>query len=270
MFYKSEIVTRNNINIVGQGEHTLLLAHGFGCDQTVWRFLVPLLSEKYRLVLFDYVGSGQSDTSAYNAKKYSSLEGYAQDIVDICETLELENVSVVAHSVSSIITAIVAQQSPGLISNITMICPSPCFLNLPPDYLGGFDEQDLHELIALMDQNYIGWSNYLAPLVAGSSNPEVFTQELASSFCSTNPVMAKNFAKATFFADYRHLLPNITKPVSIIQSKIDALASISVGQYMHKNIPHSTISIIEAEGHCLHMTHPQQVADKVEAFLVER
>ncbi|MFT4994604.1 MAG: sigma-B regulation protein RsbQ [Paraglaciecola sp.] len=269
MFYRSEILARNNINIVGQGEQTLLLAHGFGCDQRMWRFLVPLLREKYRLVLFDYTGSGQSETSNYDAQKYSTLEGYAQDIVDICETLELENVNIVGHSVSGIIAAIAAQQSPAGISNIIMVCPSPCFLNLPPDYMGGFDEQDLQELIGLMDQNYIGWANYFAPLVAGTANSEVFTQELASSFCSTNPVMAKNFAKATFFADYRHLLPDISQPTSIMQSNIDALASISIGQYMHKHIPNSTISIIEAEGHCLHMTHPQQVVDNIEAFLVE-
>ena len=269
MLYKSEIMTRNNINIVGQGKQTLLLAHGFGCDQTMWRFLVPLLSEKYRLVLFDYVGSGQSEKSAYDAKKYACLEGYAQDIVDICETLELENVAVVGHSVSSIIASIAAQQSPARISNITMVCPSPCFLNLPPDYIGGFEEQDLHELIGLMDQNYVGWANYLAPLVAGTANPEIFTQELANSFCSTDPVAAKNFAKATFFSDYRSILPKITQAVSIIQSKNDALASLFIGEYMHNNIPHSKISIIEAEGHCLHMTNPIDVAENIEEFLIE-
>ncbi|MFT4937711.1 MAG: sigma-B regulation protein RsbQ [Paraglaciecola sp.] len=269
MLYKSEIVARNNINIVGKGEQTLLLAHGFGCDQAMWRFLVPFLSDKYRLVLFDYVGSGQSEKSAYDAQKYSSLEGYAQDIVDICETLELEKVSVVAHSVSCIIATIAAQQRPGYISNIIMVCPSPCFLNLPPDYLGGFEEQDLHELIALMDKNRIGWANYLAPLIAGTANLEMFTQELATSFCSTDPMVAKNFAKATFFSDYRHLLPHISQPVSIIQSQTDALASLSIGEFMHKNIPRSKISIIEAEGHCLHMTHPLHVANKIEEFLGE-
>lgn len=266
MLYESEVIERNHVKIIGEGEQTLVCAHGFGCDQNMWRYLVPLLHD-YKIVLFDYVGSGNSLKSAYDAQKYSLLEGFAQDLIDICETLKLQNVTLVGHSVSSIISSIAAEQRPELFNNIVMICPSPCFLNDPPDYYGGFEKEDLEELMNLMDQNYLGWTNYLAPLVMGANNPEFFTQELADSFCSTDPVIAKNFAKATFFSDYRHLLPKITIPVLLLQSKEDTLASLTVGEYMQNNIANCQKEIVDAQGHCLHMTHPSVVAQHIGVFL---
>ena len=254
-----DINRRNNIKVIGSGAHTLLLAHGFGCDQNMWRFITGTLSRQFKIVLFDYVGSGNSDVSAFDPHKYGSLEGYAQDIIDICQELELENVTLVGHSVSSMIGLIASIQAPRHFLNLVMVCPSPCFLNLPPDYLGGFDKADLEELISLMDKNYIGWANYLGPLVMGAENGAEMIKELSDSFCSTDPVIAKSFAKATFFSDSRHLLPKAKHPSLILQSTMDALAAPSIGEYMQSTMPQSELQLIEAEGHCLHMTHPNQV-----------
>lgn len=262
-----DVIRRNNIQIIGSGQQVMLMAHGFGCNQLMWRFLTPELINQYKIVLFDYVGSGASNLEAYSRQKYADLEGYAQDIIDICTRLDLQNVVLVGHSVSSIISLIAAQHIPQRIHSLVMVCPSPCFLNHPPDYLGGFNREDLTELIDLMDKNYIGWAQYLAPLVAGNADTNFVSNELAESFCSTNPITAKNFAKATFFSDYRSLLPLNNHPVLLLQSQTDALASLFIGDYMHKHTPKSVLQVVEAKGHCLHMTHPQQVAGHIQLFM---
>ncbi len=262
-----DVIARNNVSITGTGEQVLLLAHGFGCNQQMWRFLLPLLSPHFRIVLFDYVGSGASDIQAYDKQRYATLEGYALDIIEICTALKLENVILCGHSVSSMIGLLAARKIPEQIKAQIMICPSPCFLNFPPAYHGGFAEADLQELMDLMDKNYIGWAQYLAPLVIGDAEADQYNAELSDSFCSTNPVTAKNFAKATFFSDYRALLPLNQHPVLLLQSERDALASLFIGEYMQANTPKSELQVIEAKGHCLHMTHPQQVAAHIHAFL---
>jgi sigma-B regulation protein RsbQ len=262
-----DVMSRNNIKILGQGKRVLLMAHGFGCNQQMWRFLLPHLQEHYKIVLFDYVGSGASNLAAYSKQKYADLAGYADDIVDICVELALDDVVLVGHSVSSIISLLAAQKIPERIHSMVMVCPSPCFLNYPPDYLGGFNREDLLELIDLMDKNYIGWANFLAPLVTGEIDSNLLTEELTESFCSTNPVTAKNFAKVTFFSDYRELLPKNRHPVLLLQSETDALASVDVGQYMLQNTPQSVFRLVEARGHCLHMSHPVEVALHIQTFL---
>ena len=267
MLTREAVLARNNVTVTGTGHQVLLLAHGFGCSQQMWRFLLPLLQPDYRIVLFDYVGSGGADLQAYDKQRYATLDGYAKDIVEICEALDLTEVTLCGHSVSGIIGLLAAQLIPDRIRAQIMVCPSPCFLNLPPDYQGGFAEADLQELMDLMDKNYIGWAQYLAPLVIGDPTAAQFSSELSDSFCSTNPVTAKNFAKATFFSDYRALLPLNQHPVLLLQSERDALASLFIGDYMHTHTPHSELQIIAAKGHCLHMTHPAAVAAQIAAFL---
>lgn len=264
---RDDVLKRNNVNVIGSGDQTLLLAHGFGCDQNMWRFVIPELSQKYRLVLLDYVGSGKSDISAFGEEKYGSLEGYATDIVDVCQALELTDVTLVGHSVSSMICLIASLRAPERFAKMVMICPSPCFLNVPPDYQGGFDHADLEELINLMDKNYIGWAEHLAPQVVGASSTPEMTKELSDSFCSTDPRVAKTFAKATFFSDTRHLLSKAMHPTLILQSSRDALAEPFVGEYVRDAIPDATLEVIEAEGHCLHMTHPNQVDNRIAGFV---
>jgi sigma-B regulation protein RsbQ len=264
---KDAMLKRNHIHITGQGEKTVLLAHGFGCDQNMWRFMLPELEKRFKVVLFDYVGSGQSDLESFSTKRYATLDGYAKDLEEIILALDLENVSIIGHSVSSIIAGIASTHVGDRIANITMICPSPCFLNLPPDYVGGFERIDLEELINLMDKNYIGWANYLAPLVMGSDHSAELVGELSDSFCSTDPIVAKTFAKATFFSDYRSLLTEIAKPVLIFQSSKDSLASPEIGDYMAENITDSQLELIEAQGHCLHMTHPELITPLLIDFI---
>jgi len=263
MLLTDDVILRNNVKIIGNGPQTLVLGHGFGCDQNMWRFLTPELQKNFRIVLFDYVGSGSSDISQYNKDRYSSLEGYAQDIIEICQALQLSDAIFVGHSVSSIIGGLASIEIPNAFSKLIMICPSPCFLNLPPDYLGGFEKQDLQELLNLMDKNYIGWANYLAPLVIGEANSSELIGELSGSFCSTDPVVAKNFAKATFLSDYRHILKDIKHPTLIFQSQNDSLASPEIGQFISENITTSELDIVKADGHCLHMTHPNKITDAI-------
>lgn len=263
-----QILERNHVQIIGEGDKTLMLAHGFGCDQNMWRFMLPQLQKKYRIVLFDYVGCGQSDLSAYVPSRYKSLEGYAQDVIEICEALDLKDVYFVGHSVSATIGVLSAIANPHVFKKIIMVCPSPSFLNFPPNYYGGFEKEDLEELINLMDKNYIGWANYLAPLVMGDQGDPSFSEELENSFCSTDPNFAKPFAKATFFSDYRAELGKIKLPVLIIQSANDSLAGIEVGNYMHKKIANSSLDVVEAHGHCLHMTQPNTISGLVDDFIL--
>ena len=264
---RDEILKRNNVNVVGEGDHTLVLAHGFGCDQNMWRFLSPRLSKNFRLVLFDYVGAGNSDISAFEPEKYSALDGYADDLLDVCAALDLKNATLIGHSVSSMIGIIAARIAPERFANMVMVCPSPSFLNMPPDYQGGFEREDLEELIGLMDKNYIGWAQNLAPLVMGTGNSVEMVNELTGSFCSTDPITAKAFAKATFFADMRDQLSNVKHPTLILQSSDDALAATFVGEYLHNKIAHSRLKVVKAKGHCLHMTHPQDVGEAFMEFL---
>jgi sigma-B regulation protein RsbQ len=261
------ITLRNNVTTSVNGKQPMIFAHGFGCDQNMWRFVAPYFADDYQVVLFDYVGSGKSDISKYDVKRYSRLEGYAEDILDICEALELTDAILVGHSVSSTIGLLASLKWPSLFSRHIMVCPSPSFLNYLPDYLGGFEKPDLEELLNLMDKNYIGWANYLAPLVMGMESTELLTGELSGSFCSTDPVIAKAFAKATFMSDYRDQYAQIKHPSLIIQNTHDALAATTVGQYLHRIMADNTITTLDAHGHCPHMTHPKLVIDEIGRFL---
>ena len=277
--YKSaDIMLRNNIKLMGTGEKTIILAHGFGCNQNMWRFMLPFLEKTYQVLLFDYVGSGNSDFSAYDANRYQQLEGYALDIIEICDALSLKDTIFVGHSVSSTIGWLAAKQHPELFSQIVAICPSPCFLNLNEEYQGGFEKKDLEGLIQLMEKDYIGWGNYLAPIVMGSdlspigpgmSENEALVHELLTSFCATDVTYSKPFAQATFFSDYRSLLPTVTQPCLILQSSNDALVAISIGEYTQSKLQNAKLEIIEGNGHCLHMTHPMHVLNSMKAFLQE-
>lgn len=263
----TSIIGRNNVTQLGEGNRTLVLAHGFGCDQNMWRFMVPELQRDFRLVLFDYVGFGQSQADAFDPKRYGRLDGYARDLVEVCDALQLDEVTLVGHSVSAMIGLIAGIEHPSLFEHQIMVCPSPCFLNKPPEYRGGFEKEDLEEMLDLMDKNYIGWAQHLAPLVAGSDAADVIVDELSESFCSTDPLIAKTFANATFFSDCRELLPQARQPALLLQSAQDSLAEVGVGEYMHRHMPHSILKVIPGHGHCLHMTHPRQVADEIRHYL---
>lgn len=259
------IVKRNNVNGHGQGP-VLMYAHGFGCNQNMWSRITPAFAATHRQVLFDYVGSGQSELSAFDPQRYATLAGYAQDVLDVCDALDLESgVTFVGHSVSGSIGLLASIARPQLFDRLILLGPSPCFLNHPPDYLGGFEREDLEGLLALMEQNYMGWANYLAPVVAGSSGEQV-AGELSSSFCSTDPRVAKVFARATFFADNRADLARVTCPSLIMQHRNDALAPMGVGQYLVDHLPQSVLRVLDVSGHCAHMSDPALVIDAMQQY----
>ena len=261
------VAQRNNVVVKGEGEQPLIFAHGFGCDQNMWRFMVPDFMEGYKIVLFDYTGSGKSIISEYDPNKYSKLGGYAEDIIDICDDLNLKNAVIIGHSVSATIATLASLKAPKYFSSLVHVCPSPCFLNDPPGYMGGFERSDLEELLDLMDKNYIGWAEYLAPIVIGGQTSDLLKGELSNSFCSTDPKIAKNFARATFLSDHRESFSKSVTPSLIIQSKMDALASVDVGHFLRETTPNSKLTVIESEGHCPHMTHSVITSKAVKQYL---
>lgn len=261
-----DIVSRNNVTIKGNGRQTIVFAHGFGCDQNMWRFITPAFEDDYRIVLFDYVGCGKSDLSAYHVERYSKLEGYAQDLLEVCQALELEDVIFVGHSVSSMIGVLAAIEQPHIFSSMIFIGPSARYMN-DVNYLGGFSQEDLEGLFDVMDSNYIGWANFLAPVVMKNEDRPELTEELEESFCSTDPVITRKFAEVTFFSDNREDLANLNLPCLVLQCSDDAIAPDEVGLYVHEQIKGSTFEKMKATGHCPHMSHPQETIELIQKFL---
>lgn len=260
------VLARNNVRVTGTGAQPILFAHGFGCDQTMWRFVAPAFEDAFRVVLFDYVGAGRSDRSAYDPARYSTLDGYARDVLDICEALDLRDVLYVGHSVSSMIGVLAAREAPERFARLIMIGPSPCYLNDGP-YRGGFERADLEGLFDLMDRNYIGWASFLAPTVMKNGDRPELAEELEESFCSTDPVVARRFAEATFFADNRADLPDVDVPCLVMQCSDDAIAPDAVGAYVHQHLPRSVFRHLDATGHCPHMSHPDETIAVIESYL---
>jgi sigma-B regulation protein RsbQ len=263
----SDILTRNNVKVLGHGAQPMLFAHGFGCDQNMWRFIVPAFADDYRIVLFDYVGSGKSDLGAYDFERYGSLEGYAQDVLDICHALDLRDVILVGHSVSAMIGVLAANREPARFARLVMVGPSPRYVNELPGYVGGFERSDIEGLLETMDRNYIGWANYLAPAIMKNPERPELGVELTESFCSTDPVIARRFAEATFFADNRADLAQVRVPTLVLQCSEDIIAPIAVGDYVHRQIAGSTLRIMQATGHCPHMSAPEETIALIREYL---
>ncbi|MEO6210626.1 MAG: alpha/beta hydrolase [Gemmatimonadaceae bacterium] len=263
----STTLQRNNVHVSGRGTQPMLFAHGFGCDQNMWRFVTPAFEDDYRIVLFDYVGSGKSDLSAYDAERYSTLGGYTQDVLDVCHALDLRDIIFVGHSVSSMVGVLAANREPDLFSRLLLIGPSPRYINEAPDYFGGFERSDIEGLLETMEKNYIGWANFLAPAIMRNSERPELSSELEASFCSTDPVIAKRFAEATFFADNRADLAAVTVPSLIMQCSDDMIAPSPVGEYLRRELPGSTLRTLEATGHCPHMSHPDETIEVMREYL---
>jgi sigma-B regulation protein RsbQ len=262
----ADVVRRNNVNVFGRGTQPMLFAHGFGCDQNMWRFITPAFKDDYRIILFDYVGSGRSDLSSYDVERYSSLQGYAQDILDVVHALDLTDLIFVGHSVSSMIGVLAANQDPDRFQQLIMIGPSPRYIN-EGDYVGGFERKDIDGLFEMMDRNFIGWANFLAPAIMKNSERPELGQELTESFCSTDPLIARNFARATFFADNRADLPGVKVPSLILQCADDIVAPETVGRYLNTELEKSTLRLMKATGHCPHMSHPDETIALIKEYL---
>ena len=244
-----------------------MFAHGFGCDQNVWRFITPAFEDHYRIVLFDYVGHGRSDVTAYSPKRYADLNGYAQDVLDVCNALDLRDVVLVGHSVSSIICLLAAIRERERFSTLVMVCPSPRYINDEPDYVGGFTREDIMGLLAMMDKNDLGWADFLAPHVMKNLDRPALTEELKARFCAVDPNIAKQFARATFLSDHRDDLPKLRIPALVLQCSEDAIAPVEVGKYVAERIPESTFRQLAAKGHCPHMSEPFETTEAIKEFL---
>jgi len=248
--------TRNNVNVSGHGGATVVFLHGFGCDQTVWRFLLPAFEERYRIIAFDLVGSGNSDLSAYDRTKYNTLQGHVDDLLEIVDEFADGPVVFIGHSVSAIIGMLAGIQAPERFLAQVMMSPSPCYID-NTDYRGGFTRHDIDELLDTMDANYLGWSSGVAPIIMGAPDAPALTTELADKFCRNDPDIARHFARVGFTADHRADLPRVRVPTLVIQASDDALAPLGVGNYMHRHMPGSRLDVVRNIGHCPHMSAPE-------------
>ena len=248
----------------------MLFAHGFGCDQTLWRFVAPAFEREFRVITFDYVGAGGSDRSSYDQVRYATLGGYTEDVLKICGALDLEDVVLVGHSVSAIIAILASIAEPERFSDLILITPSPRYLDDPPGYRGGFTRPDIDGLLQMMDTNATGWAAFLAPIVMPNGDRPELTADLEATFCSIDPVMARQFAEVTFLADNRVDLPKVATPSLIVQCSNDAVAPMEVGAYMERHVPGSTLSVIDAIGHCPHVSHPEETIAAMRDYLAAR
>ncbi|GAB5077103.1 alpha/beta fold hydrolase [Arthrobacter sp. AD-310] len=268
----SEVIRRNNVTLSGRPDGPVMVfAHGYGCDQDMWRRLVPYFADDYRLVLFDHVGAGRSDVEAYDREKYGTLGGYAADLLEICESLNLRDVILVGHSVSAMIAVIAAVREPDRFSRLVLVAPSPRYTNDAADgYVGGFSQEDIEGLLASLDSNYFAWAEALAPMAMGNPDSPELAEELRSSFCRTNPSIARHFARVTFLSDTRPLLDEVACDSLILQCSDDLLAPPEVGSYVHRHLGRSTLVQLQATGHCPHVSAPADTAAAILDYLASR
>ena len=262
----TDILKRNNVRVIGEGEQVMMFAHGFGCDQNVWRHFIKAYQDEYTLVVFDFVGSGQSDLLAYDSARYSSLDGYASDVLDIIEALQLSNVVFVGHSVSCMTGLRAAILKPEYFNKLVFVAPSPCYIN-DGEYVGGLNRDDLDGLFEMMDSNYLGWSSSMAPLIMGNADVPELGDELTANFCATDPDIARQFARVTFFSDNRADLGKLRIPSLTLQCQEDILAPVEVGYYLNKHMPNNTLVLLEATGHCPHLSAPAKTIEAVNGYL---
>lgn len=260
------VIHRNNVKITGSGSRTILFAHGFGCDQNMWRYVAPRFEDDFRVVTFDHVGAGGSDLTAYDFEKYATLDGYASDIVEIGRELGIEGGVFVGHSVSAMMGVLASSEAPGMFSKLVLVGPSPRYIN-DGDYHGGFTRQQVNELLEFLDSNHMGWSQAMAPAIMGNADRPELSEELTNSFCKTDPEIAKHFARATFMADNRADLDQVKVPSLILQCADDVIAPVSVGHYLHAKLPHSQLVLMKATGHCPNLSHPEETVSSIRPFL---
>ena len=267
MSHTVDVVTRNNVRVLGNPNgRPMIFAHGFGCSQETWRQVTPAFLDDYRVVLFDHVGAGGSDLSAYDPGKYDSLDGYASDVLDIIAQLELTDVVFVGHSVSAMIGVLAANQQPDAFGALVLVGPSPRYVD-DVDYTGGFTQPDIESLLDSLDANYLGWSSAMAPIIMGNPDRPQLGDELTASFCRIDPAIAQHFARVTFLSDNRRDLGRVTVPTLILQSEQDVISPTVVGEYVHRNIPGSTLTMLSATGHIPNLSAASDVIDAIRNYL---
>jgi len=260
-------VHRNNVKESGRIDgQPMLFAHGFGCDQHMWRYVAPRFEDRFRVVVFDHVGAGESDSAAYDPDRYASLAGYADDVLEICRELDLRDVVFVGHSVSCMIGVLAAGREPERFAKLVFVSPSPRYID-EGAYVGGFGAADIEELLDSLDSNYLGWSQAMAPVIMGNPDRPELGAELTASFCRTDPDIARRFARVTFLSDNRADLAGVTTPTLVLQCTNDAIAPVVVGQYVTDALPNASMVLLEATGHCPNLSAPDQTADAIGAFV---
>ncbi|MGW3860020.1 alpha/beta fold hydrolase [Streptomyces sp. NPDC005047] len=263
-----DVRDRNHVTVTGRtGAPVMMLAHGFGCDQNLWRLVAPTLERDFTVVLFDHVGSGKSDLSAWDPERYGSLDGYVDDVLELCRELALGPVTFVGHSVSAMMGVLAAAREPTAFAGLVLLAPSPCFVDDPDTgYRGGFSAADIEELLDSLDANYLGWSGAMAPVIMGNPERPELGEELSNSFCRTDPNIARVFARVTFLSDHRRDLAGVDVRTLVAQCSSDAIAPPEVGAYVHTQIPKSRLVTLNATGHCPQLSAPQETAAAIAAF----
>ncbi|MCB2379763.1 alpha/beta hydrolase [Hymenobacter sp. BT635] len=263
-----DILQRNNVRVLGRGPRKLVFVNGFGCDQSMWRYLLPAFSDSqhFTMILYDHVGAGQSVAAAYEPGKYSSLQGYAQDLLDICERLDLNEVTLIGHSVGGMIGTLAAIAEPARFQQLLLLCPSPCYLN-DDGYRGGFDRPDLEAMLTFMETDYVGWADTFGPFIMGAPDRPSLAAELIHSLCQTNPAIAQQFARVTFLSDNRADVGHLQQPCLLIDCEQDLIAPPEVGAYLQAAIPGAQLVTLPVAGHCPQLSAPVQTLNAIEAFL---
>jgi sigma-B regulation protein RsbQ len=266
------VLDLHDVRVSGSGSRAIVFAHGFGCDQAMWRFVAPHFEDAFRVVTFDYIGMGGTDPRAYDPEKYASLDGFAADVIAIAEALDLRDAVLVGHSVSAMIGAIAVRHAPGRFGKLVMVAPSPCYIDeRAPDgtliYRGGFEADQIDELLAFLDENHMGWSEAMAPTIVGNPDRPELGEELTNSFCRTDPEIAKRFARATFLSDNRADLPNVRVPTLVLQCRDDLIAPDEVGVYTARHLPDATLVRLTATGHCPNLSAPEETTEAIRAFV---
>jgi sigma-B regulation protein RsbQ len=260
-------IERHNIKMSGRADgQPMLFAHGFGCDQNMWRYVAPQFEDDFRVVLFDHVGAGGSDLSAYDPERYSTLAAYAGDVLDICRELDLRDVIFVGHSVSAMIGALAAIEEPDRFAKLVFVGPSPRYIDAE-GYVGGFAETDIEELLDSLESNYLGWSSAMAPVIMGNADRPKLAEELEASFCRTDPEIARRFARVTFMSDNRDDLARVATPTLVLQCTNDAIAPVAVGEYVRDAMPNTSFVLLDATGHCPNLSAPDQTTAAIAAFV---
>lgn len=260
------ILKRNNVRVSGRGSRAILFAHGFGCDQAMWRFVAPAFEQDFRVVLFDHLGLGHSDLSCYDSRRYDRLEPYAEDVLAICDALQLERPVFVGHSVSAMIGVLAAVHAPQRFEHLVLIAPSPCYIN-DGEYIGGYSREDIESLLDFLDDNFVAWNRAMAPAIMGNPDRPELSEELAQAFCRVDPAVGRQFARVTFLSDTRAALGQVAVPSLILQCRQDQIAPETVGAYVHRAIPGSTLVHLNATGHCPNISAPQETIAVLRTYL---
>jgi sigma-B regulation protein RsbQ len=263
------VALRHNVHVTGAADGPpMLFAHGFGCDQNMWRHVAPRFEDAFKVVLFDHVGAGGADPGAFDAARHTSLAAYADDVLDICRELDLRDVVFVGHSVSAMIGVLAAIKEPERFAKLVLVGPSPRYIDDDDHgYIGGFAESDINELLESLASNYLGWSSAMAPVIMANADRPELGQELTESFCRTDPEIARQFARVTFLSDNRADLPGVAVPTLVLQCTNDVIAPIAVGEYVARAMPNAELVLLDATGHCPNLSAPDETTDAIAAFV---